>query len=76
MKVLWLGQQERTEELLGSTEGSWHNLRDGMRGILGPGTGRAKGWPLLTQVSPTLPFKTRAALSANASVFASYRGSN
>ena len=29
-----------------------------------------------TQVSPTLPFKTRAALSANASMFGSYLGSN
>lgn len=31
MKVLWLGQQELTEELLESTVGSWHRWRYGVR---------------------------------------------
>lgn len=63
-------------------KGGMSGMTDGM---LAEDRGRlagVRGWCesrtglLLAQVSPMLPFKTRAALSANASVFGSYLGSD
>lgn len=57
--------------------GGWHGVRSGWKGNIWPCySGPRAGRPLLPQVSPTLPFKTRAALSTDASVFGSSLGSD